>query len=509
MVSGQRAFKRETALQTMVSIVESDPRPLAEIAPDVPAEVQTIVSRCLSKDPAGRYASTRDLARDLHDLQLALVSGSRSISHLSSVRPRVRRSPVRWAIAAGLLAATVAVVAWLALSSNVLEQSRALLNRYDLVDNVDLAISQLADFVDGHPQDAASQALLAEAYWRKFDHSKDKTFIDKASQAARTALKLDEQHPHTHVALALINTGQGRFDGAIGEANRAIALDGRNAMAWRELGRAQQGLNRMTEAEQSFLKAVELDPNDWSTFNQLGGVRLMTKRSAEAMVSFRRALDIAPDNSRALNNLGAALHASGKIDDAIATFERSLSISPNATAAQNLGKIYYDRQLYADAARAYSASVSLPGVTVAHWRNLGSAAYWVPGMRDKSKAAYEQAVTLGEQARATNDKDPATVLALADGYAVLSRFTEDSRASGWREKATMAVTDASRLALQDPAHLYTLAGVYEQMGDRDQALAWLQKAVKAGYPTAAIKTSPWMKELRSDPRAAALIGPGR
>lgn len=507
MVSGRRAFKRETALQTMVSIVESEPKPLAEIAPGVPVELQTIVSRCLSKDPRGRYASTQDLARDLHDVQLWLASGSRSTSHFSGIRPAIRRSFSRWPIAAALFVATVSAVAWFALSSNTLAESRTLLNRYDVVDNVDQAIASLTGFVEQDPENAAGHALLAEAYWRKFDHSKDKTFIDKASQEARAALKLDEKHPHTHVALALISTGQGRFEGAIVEASRTIALDERNALAWRELGRAQQALNRMADAEQSFLKALELDPNDWSALNQLGGVRLITKRSTEAMVSFRRALEIAPDNVRALNNLGAALFDAGKTDEAIATFERSLSIAPNATAAQNLGKIYYDRQLYADAARAYSASVSLPGVTVAHWRNLGSAAYWVPGMREKSKAAYEQAVTLGEQARATNAKDPATLTALADSYAVLSRFTEDSRATGWRDKAQTAAADSSKLALQNPGHLYTLAGVYEQLGERDHALQWLAKAINAGYPPATVQTSPWMKELRSDPRFVQIITP--
>ena len=510
MVSGRRAFKRETALQTMVSIVESEPQPLPELAPDAPVELHTIVSRCLCKEPAGRYASTQDLARDLHDVEVLLAPGSRSApSHRSRGMQQAGRSLAPWGIAAALLllVAAASTWAWFQRPPGELERSRTLLNRYDVVENVNQAITLLTAFAAANPDNATAHAMLAEAYWRSYDHSKDKAFIDKASQAARTALKLDEKLPHTHVALALINTGQGRFDGAVVEANRAIALDGRYAAAFRELGRAQQNQKLIEDAERSYRKAVDLDPNDWSALNQLGGVLLITKRAAESIPSFRRALDIAPDNVRALNNLGSAYNFTGKTDEAIATYERSLSIAANATAAQNLGTIYYTRGAYADAARAYQASVSLPGATVGHWRNLGSASYWVPGLRDQSKAAYEKAVELGERARATNPRDVAVTTALADSYAVLSRFTDDNRAPVWRDKARGTALEASRLALQDPGHIYTLAGAYEQMGDRDQALAWLQKAIKGGYDVESIKTSPWMKDIRTDARFEQVVSP--
>ena len=67
MFSGLRAFKRATVLETIASIVESDPEPLSVVAPGVPASVTRIVARCLAKDPSDRYASTHDLASDLRD----------------------------------------------------------------------------------------------------------------------------------------------------------------------------------------------------------------------------------------------------------------------------------------------------------------------------------------------------------------------------------------------------------------------------------------------------------
>jgi TolB-like protein/Flp pilus assembly protein TadD len=69
MATGQRAFQRDTAVQTLSAIIESEPKPLAELSPSLPSHLRAIVMRCLSKDPHERYDSTRDLARDLRSVQ--------------------------------------------------------------------------------------------------------------------------------------------------------------------------------------------------------------------------------------------------------------------------------------------------------------------------------------------------------------------------------------------------------------------------------------------------------
>jgi TolB-like protein len=69
MATGQRAFQRDTAVQTLSAIIESEPKPLAELSPSLPSHLRAIVMRCLSKEPHERYDSTRDLARDLRSVQ--------------------------------------------------------------------------------------------------------------------------------------------------------------------------------------------------------------------------------------------------------------------------------------------------------------------------------------------------------------------------------------------------------------------------------------------------------
>jgi hypothetical protein len=54
--------------------------------------------------------------------------------------------------------------------------------------------------------------------------------------------------------------------------------------------------------------------------------------------------------------------------------------------------------------------------------------------------------------------------------------------------------------------LAIVAGAYEQLGDRDRALQWVQKALAAGYPREALERSPTFAALRQDPRFVRPIG---
>jgi predicted ATPase len=65
MVSGKRAFKRNTVAETMVAILREEVEPIAVQNADAPAPLCWAIERCLEKEPNKRYASTQDLAREL------------------------------------------------------------------------------------------------------------------------------------------------------------------------------------------------------------------------------------------------------------------------------------------------------------------------------------------------------------------------------------------------------------------------------------------------------------
>ncbi|HQQ76420.1 MAG TPA: protein kinase [Thermoanaerobaculia bacterium] len=100
LATGERAWTKPTAAETLVAILREEPPRTGAL----PAALRRIVERCLAKDPAARFASTRDLARDVRDL----LEGTDAVPEVT-VAPRVRsrtRLP-RFAWAAALAASAV------------------------------------------------------------------------------------------------------------------------------------------------------------------------------------------------------------------------------------------------------------------------------------------------------------------------------------------------------------------------------------------------------------------
>jgi tetratricopeptide (TPR) repeat protein len=112
MATGHQAFRRETPAQTITAIIEGQPEPIGVLNPAFPPPARWIIERCLAKDPAERYASTVDLARELRDLRehLAEVDGSGSGSGATTGPVVVQRRLSRRMRVASAVAAALAIV---------------------------------------------------------------------------------------------------------------------------------------------------------------------------------------------------------------------------------------------------------------------------------------------------------------------------------------------------------------------------------------------------------------
>ena len=80
MLTGKQPFSGSTPTDVIISIAEREPKPLSELAPEVPIHLQQIVSKMLAKDRAERYQTAKDLMTDLKALNRELEIGSEVIS---------------------------------------------------------------------------------------------------------------------------------------------------------------------------------------------------------------------------------------------------------------------------------------------------------------------------------------------------------------------------------------------------------------------------------------------
>jgi Tol biopolymer transport system component/predicted Ser/Thr protein kinase len=105
MLSGQRAFRGDTAADTMSAILTKEPPDLSATNRDVHPGVDRIVRHCLEKNPEERFHSAHDLAFDLEALSGISTTSAAAVP---STAPRRRRRALVALAAAAALAAVLA-----------------------------------------------------------------------------------------------------------------------------------------------------------------------------------------------------------------------------------------------------------------------------------------------------------------------------------------------------------------------------------------------------------------
>lgn len=75
MLTGRRAFQRETRLLTLTAITRDEPAPISDVAGIIPHELERIIARCLRKDPERRFQNAADLKVALQEVKEESESG--------------------------------------------------------------------------------------------------------------------------------------------------------------------------------------------------------------------------------------------------------------------------------------------------------------------------------------------------------------------------------------------------------------------------------------------------
>src|SRR5262249_33183873 len=75
MVTGRRPFQGDTGSWTQPASARDDPRPVTELAPEIPHDLEKIIHRCLRKDLDYRFQHMDDLKVAPRELKEESVSG--------------------------------------------------------------------------------------------------------------------------------------------------------------------------------------------------------------------------------------------------------------------------------------------------------------------------------------------------------------------------------------------------------------------------------------------------
>ena len=184
LIAGKPPVRGTSATEVIASTMENKIVPLADVAPNAPVELATIIGKALAPDPAQRYPDAGELAEDVR----RFTTGQLVAAHRYTRRQRLARFARRHraALAVAALAATaVAILAWVSVHRIVQERDAATAARAE-AERQRIAADQSAH----EARRRADQLLLAHA----------RGLVDTSPTQAIAALK--HVDPSSELALA-------------------------------------------------------------------------------------------------------------------------------------------------------------------------------------------------------------------------------------------------------------------------------------------------------------------
>jgi TolB-like protein len=362
LLKGRNPFQRETGPQTIAAILETTPR--LDVGPE---PLSSIVNRCLAKDPAQRYSSTRELARALKTVQQPAAA---------PVRPAMRKGLLPKALIATLVLCVVAAGVWKWRSTILPSEPRVLAmrsfrnlsgdpqyvyytgaitdeirSRVSLLSSVRLLARSAVDRYSEADTAKIGSALNADVVLDgEVLASKGQLQLKVQLRDARTLKTLwSRQYDRAHGEIPVLR-GQVALDVA-SAADAPVTADERRRLERRPTtneeaydlylqAKKARSLGRDALARTlSLLKqAVELDPRFADAMADIGyllHLRGDPRDNAEAINWAQKALAIDPDSAQAHQSLGAAYSGAGAVTKSRAAFKRAIELDPNNTVALN------------------------------------------------------------------------------------------------------------------------------------------------------------------------------
>jgi len=254
----------------------------------------------------------------------------------------------------------------------------------------------------------------------------------------------------------------------IGYFHQAIDLDPNYALAYEGLSYAYYTGNdffltpqeSMPKAREAARKALQLDDTLAEAHADMGMVLFWYDYDwSAAEVELRRAIELKPNSADAHAYYGWELVLVGRIEEGVAESKRAVELDPlsaevNETAGQNL---YYARQ-YDQAIDQLSKTLEM------------DPDYWIARMylatAYEAKGDLARAVAECKKARETEQSIPWPLAELGHAYALAGR----------KGDAENILKDLERWSKRGYVPAYNFAEVYIGLGDKEQALARLEKA---------------------------------
>jgi TolB-like protein/Flp pilus assembly protein TadD len=280
--------------------------------------------------------------------------------------------------------------------------------------------------------------------------------------------------------------------------NQAIAKDpgyalayAASAQAWLLLPGYSGGapIDCFPQAEDTAKKALTLDDSSAEAHAALGDIKSLSFDFQGALLEFERAIQLNPNDATAHHWFGNQLLANtGQHERELAEMRRALELDPLSLVINtNFGVAYLNQGRTDEAIAQLRKTVEMDGSFYFARENLGLALE-VKKEIPEALAEFQKAIALSD--------DPVPLAYLGHLYGTIGR----------KDEARKILNQLRELRGQHYVPAYCLAVVSLGLGDRNDAVNWLEQGYRErdGFNIGVIRIDPLLSPLHGDPRFEAL-----
>jgi TolB-like protein/Tfp pilus assembly protein PilF len=243
----------------------------------------------------------------------------------------------------------------------------------------------------------------------------------------------------------------------------------------------------LPRARDAVLKALKIEPRLAGAYGTLGQIKMQYDRDWDgAEADFARAIALNPSLSEPHLHWGVLLGMRGELDRGLEELKQAQQLEPLLTnPTTRAGSLLYFAHRYDEAIAQITESLALddrPGIAHA----LLGRIYLHTGRYDLALAEF--AKIRGPTPGSFGDVGQTLAL------------------SGRRAEALAELDRVLKLSTQRYVSAVDIASIYAGLGDTDNAIAWLDRALQERAPTLGfLAQNPTFDRLQADPRFAAIV----
>lgn len=208
---------------------------------------------------------------------------------------------------------------------------------------------------------------------------------------------VDAQHSDLllrHYRQAETFANQKRFDEALREYQKVLALDANFAEAYSGMGFVYWKTGQIDDAIDAFQKALARNNHLLQAHAVMGILLSQRGRTTEAITHYKQAIDIDPQLSWLHSNLAELLWTQNQAPQAISSYHKAIELDPKSPQAHlGLGNIYHAQSKFDAALDTYTQAIELQLDSPEIYCNRGII-YTKQGMYDKAINDFQQALTI-------------------------------------------------------------------------------------------------------------------